>query len=257
MRRLFLLLLVSLPSFASIGYVHGCVNSASAASVTCAITGGITSGNLLVVMSKTQVISSTNPVATISVSSSSGVSCTWSVVQSPQVNSNGAYNTAEYYCVAPSTGAETVQVSWTGTGAPSSPFTDIAIAEYNSTTGWQSPALDVEASTVTINGGSVSCSTGTTAATTNANDLVVATCGNWNAAQTYSGATGYTQRAGSERNTTAWFDKTVTSTGTQTAAITQSAQDGSIGIIAAFMTASGGGGGTTVLPRMTLLGVGP
>ena len=209
----------------TITYVQGCVGNASGASATCAMPGNVTAGNLLVVTSKTDGVSVTAFTAT----SSAGVTCTWTSAGVAQHTvSNFAGGMA--YCVVPSTGAQTVQVTATG---GSGSFTDIAVAEYSSSSGWAASPLDVFTSSVNT-ASSTSCPSGTTSATTNANDLVFGACMTWNAGQTWGAVSGFTNRAASSRNTTGAYDKTVTSTGTQSFTGVLSASDISIGFVAAF-----------------------
>lgn len=206
-------------------YVQGCVNNAAAGSVTCAMGSNITSGNLLVVSSK----SAGAGAITFTVSSSAGVACTWSNAQSLQHGIEG-FSAVLAYCRVPSTGAQTVQVTATGS---SGSFTDIAVAEYSSATGFAASPLDASSSS-SNSPASTSCASGTTGATTNANDLVVGTCMTWNAGQTWGAVTDYTNRAASSRNTLGFYDKAVTSTGTQSFTGVLSASDNSMGFVAAF-----------------------
>lgn len=216
-------------------FVQGCVNSASAASVTCALSSNGTGGNLLVVTSKTEGTSSATP-ATLTASSSSGVSCTWSKVGSAsafQIGSN--YASAQIaYCVLPSSGSETVQASWTGTTSGS--FTDITVAEYSNATGWAASPLDV--SLAASSGLTTTCAVGPTSTTTNANDLVIGVCMNWSATQTWGTATGYTNRSTASRSTTGFYDKSVTTIGTQSFSTTLSSGDVDLAMIATFRQAS-------------------
>ena len=76
--------------------------------------------------------------------------------------------------------------------------------------------------------------TGTTAATSNPNDLIVAVCDNYNVQESWDTLPGFTSRPASSTSTTGWYDTTVTSTGTQTANIPLSSSDVGAGMIAAF-----------------------
>ncbi len=214
----------------TISSVQGCVNSASSSlTATCAMGSSITSGNLLVVTSKTE---NTTGTGTISVTSSSGVSCTWvQAVGSIPVSSGSGFNTAMYTCNIPSTGAETIQVTWSGTTGPN--FTDIAVTEYQTSTSWKATVLD-QSQFAYGSTSTTSCATGTTSATTNANDLIIAISQNFNSAETWGSLAGWTNRAASSRNTTGWYDQVVTSTGAQSATIPFSAADTCTGMIAAF-----------------------
>lgn len=204
--------------------VQACVNSAVSATVNCVMGSNIASGNLLVVTSKTGSATVATPVIT----SSAGVACTWNTVAT-STNVLAAFTGTLGYCNIPSGGAETVTLTWSG---PVGTFTDIAVAEYHTTNTWVSPALDVSANLVNSTP-STTCSSGTSGATSNANDLVVGLCECFNSAQTWGAATGYTNYAAASRNTTGWYDKVVTSTGTQSFSTTI-ISDISWGIVAAF-----------------------
>ena len=213
----------------TITYVQGCVNSATAVTVTCALGSNITSGNLLVVTSKSQNNSGTGiPTFT----SSLGIGCTWvQAVPTTLIGTGTPFNASMYTCLVPSTGAETVSVTWAGTTG--GPFTDITIAEYSTSTSWNSTVLDQSASSLN-SASTTSCATGTTSATTNPNDLIIAVCENFNSAETWGALAGFTNRSGSSRNTSGFYDRVVTSTGTQSATIPLSTADSSTGMIAAF-----------------------
>lgn len=213
----------------TITYVQGCVNLASATTVTCALGSNVTSGNLLVVVSKAQNNSGTGTPA---FTSSAGVSCTWvQAVPVTLIGTGTPFDATMYTCLVPSTGAQTVSVTWTGTTG--GPFTDLTVAEYSTSTSWNSTVLDQQASSLN-SASTTSCVTGTTSATTNANDLVVAVAENFNAGQTWGALAGFTNRAASSRNTVGFYDKVVTATGTQSTTIPLSAADSSTGMIAAF-----------------------
>ena len=206
-------------------YVQGCVNTNASNSVTCTMSSNITAGNLLVVSGSTAA----NLTATFS--SSSGVSCTWNTITSGIANSGVPFNYALAYCLVPSTGAETIQISWSG----SSSFSDITIAEYSNTSGGFAPGFD-KSSNAVVTGDSTTCSTGTTATLSQANELVIALCHGWNGNATIGTVSGYTKRTTSERssNNNGWYDKDVTSTtGVSWSATIGS--DKSIGLIATFM----------------------
>lgn len=215
----------------TITFVQGCVNSASSTgTVTCPMGSSIISGNLLNVSSKVG-LDAAQP--TVTFSSSSGVSCTWvsAVAVTANTGTGGPFYDAMATCLVPSTGTETVQVAWTG----SESFVDIRVAEYHTSTSWKSPALDQSTSHATTTAGTT-CTTGTTPATSNTYDLVVANCDTWNAAQTWGAVSGWTNRATASRNTAGSYDKSVTSTGTQTFSDTSITSDISTGMIAAFMS---------------------
>jgi hypothetical protein len=181
-------------STATTSYVQGCVSSAGAASVTCAL-GSITAGNKLLVISKNSSVF--GPALTVG--SSAGVSCSWTTLRAA-LDASTSYSYGIAYCDIPSSGAETVQVSWTGSG--NTGFADIAVAEYSSSTGFVAGSdgfnfFSAPSSTTTCSSGSI---------TTTGTDAVVGACLSWNAANTWGAVGGYTQRATSSRNTTGWYD---------------------------------------------------
>jgi hypothetical protein len=123
-------------------------------------------------------------------------------------------------------------ITWFGADGA---FTDIKVGTYHARTSWAPNFVDRVATNVATES-STRCPTGTIAATANVDDLVVATCDNFNAAQTWGPLNGFTSRTGSSRNTAGWYDATVSSTGTQTATIPLSFSDLGVGMIAAFAT---------------------
>jgi hypothetical protein len=135
-----------------------------------------------------------------------------------------------FACIVTTPGAASPVVTWFGSDAA---FTDIKVGTYHTTTSWAPNFVDKVATNVATES-STRCSTGTIAATTNADDLIVATCDNFNAAQTWEPLDGFTLRANSSRNTTGWYDTRVSSNGTQTATIPLSSSDLGVGMIAAF-----------------------
>lgn len=205
-------------------YIQGCVEDASAATTNCTTGSDVTAGNLLVVASKTG--SQGLPVSyTIT-----GAGCTWSqlTIIADATGEDMATNIG--YCIVPTTTTGTITVTWAGGGLDST-FTDIAVAEYSGSAGWNATPLDQSVETATAT--STSCPSGTTSATTNADDLVVGVAFNFNQAQTYGAVAGYTFRSASSRNTTGYYDKDVSSTGTQSITV-PIASDICNGMLAAF-----------------------
>jgi hypothetical protein len=143
-----------------------------------------------------------------------------------------------YGCIITTGGANTPVATWTLTTAS---FTDVMAAVYHTTGTWNSTFIDQSAISLN-NTSTTTCPTGTTAATTNAHDLLVAICLNFNVGETWGALSGYTNRAGSSRNTSAWYDSTTSTTGTQSTTIPLSSTDFSLGMIAAFASSGGGGG---------------
>jgi hypothetical protein len=92
-----------------------------------------------------------------------------------------------------------------------------------------------------VNATSTTCTSGTSSTTVNPNELVVFLCENWNSAQTYGVApSGYSaNRTASSRNTTGWWDKSITATGVQ-ATSTTIVSDVSVGTILTFQLNAGG-----------------
>jgi hypothetical protein len=64
--------------------------------------------------------------------------------------------------------------------------------------------------------------------------LVIAVCQVFNAGQTWGALAGFTQQSSASRNTTGFYWKPVTSTGTQTATIPLSTTDFGLGFIVAL-----------------------
>lgn len=199
---------------------------------TCVGTGSTTAsatpttlviGDLMVVTSKTQSTPSTSTVAFTS------SACTFTPVFATAIwHTTNSFSTRIAYCVVATGGSNAVTATWTGGDGT---FTDIAIGVYHTTNSWST--LDQSASAIQGTTGST-CPTGTTAATTNANDVVIGISQNFDNAQTWGALAGYTNRVNSSRNTVGWYDKFVTSTGTQTATIPLSVGNNCIGMIVAF-----------------------
>jgi hypothetical protein len=148
--------------------------------------------------------------------------------------------------IVPSSGATTIT-----TTQVNGSFVIFGLAEYSSTIGWQTPAYDQVSAGQTLSA-TTPCSTGTSPAMGNANDLIVAVCQTWNVSETWGAVSGYTNRASSSvsgiTDDTGWYDKTVTSAAAQSwsEAITS---DTSNALLAGF----GGGSGTTPCSLYTLL----
>lgn len=223
----------------TITFVQAAVNNAGGATVSKAMGSNITAGNLLVV--RTKVENSINTTAaSVVISTTAGVSLTWNMVYTSTYiaySGGGSFTAAMAYAIIPSTGAQTVQAVWTN---GNNTFSDISIAEYSSSTGWQASALDTssfQTSGTTVNTGT-SCDTGSTGALSQAVELVIATCETWNSVQTWtSPPAGYTNRATATRNTDGWIDKTTSAT-TATSATFTIANDAWIGHIATFKPAT-------------------
>lgn len=244
MKKLFLLcLMLLLPSLAhavSATYVAGCVNEigGAGATVTCNYTTSQASGSLLVIALKKDNTASDPLTFTASVTGATGT-CN----QVGTLSTQGIlYSTAYAACLLTGAGTPVISVTWIG--STSDTFLSIVSGSYTATSGFTSSTADVF--TASVNATSTSCITGTSAATVNANELVVFTCDNWNTAQTYGTTpTGYSaNRTASSRNTTGWFDKSVTATGTQSGTATI-LSDVSVGAVMSFQLNSGGGAAAT------------
>lgn len=112
-------------------------------------------------------------------------------------------------------GTLTATATWsalTGSG-----FTDIDVAVYTPGGGktFAGTILDqISEANTGLSG--TTCTSGTTGATTNATDLVIGVCQNFNTAQTYVGSGGYTTRPTASRGTTSIQDLLTSTTGSQT-----------------------------------------
>jgi hypothetical protein len=237
---LFLMLLVApLAHAVSATYVTGCVNqiASSGQSVTCTYATSQAVGTLLVISSKHDntagdalTFAATVAGATASCTSSGNVQ-----------TQTGLFTSTWAACLV--TGAGTPVITGTWAGATTDGFISIESGSYTATSGFVSATVDKIAPSV--NATSTTCSSGTTGVTTNPNELVVFTCDNWNAAQTYGVApSGFSaNRSASSRNTTGWWDKSITATGTQSASTTI-VSDVSIGTVLTFQLNSGASAST-------------
>lgn len=201
------IVLCAMPAMATVTYVQGSVGTGSLNVSTCAMGSNVTAGDLLVVTSK---VASTATGATLAISDTTGA--TWTNLTPVWNNATAGFSSSVGWAIAGSTAADTVTVTWSG--GTLAGFVDCTVAEYGSTLGWNSSTLDVSTSAFSATAGT-SCASGTSAATTNANDLVIGVCFNFNVAQTYGSVAGYTFESASSRNTTGFYDQPVTSTGTQ------------------------------------------
>jgi hypothetical protein len=210
-----------------------CTRHSSAITASCTLAAAAAVGDLEVITSKS---ASTTPSVTAVLTFSGTASCpkgtqviapgaaTW------QSNGAGHFVTTMFACIVTTAGAASPVVTWFGTDGT---FTDIKVATYHPVTSWASEFVDKAATHVAATS-SKSCPMGTTAATANAKDLIVAVCDNFNVAETWGALTGFTNRSASSTNTTGWYDTTVSSTGAQTATIPLSSDDHGVGMIAAF-----------------------
>lgn len=209
-----------------------CVGSASAAAANCTLGASGAVGDLLFVKSKSASVTNT---ATVAFTFSGTASCTPSTVVAPasawQLNGTGVFIEGWSACIITTAGANIPVATWTGAGGT---FTDIQAWTFHTTNTWKTTFLDQVSTPVIATVTATTCPTGTTAATTTANDLVIATCDVFNAGQTWGALAGFTNLAGASRNTGGVYYKSVTSTGTQTTTVPLSTTDFGVGIIAAF-----------------------
>jgi hypothetical protein len=166
-----------------------------------------------------------DPVWTFSGTSS----CTPTQVVAPITQSNGGpFRITISACIITTAGANTPVITWTVGN-----FTDIEAFTVHTTNTWKTTFLDQTQNNIQATT-STSCPTGTTAATTTANDFILATCDTFTAGQTWGALAGFTQYATVSRNTAGTYYKVVTSTGTQSTTVPLSATDFGVGIIVAF-----------------------
>lgn len=211
--RAFLAILVlacSLSAHATITYVQGGTPATNTANtVNCSTTGSVSAGDLILFMSHE---SNSIGAAALAVTTSSGPAITYTSSASAYNSASGGFASAVAWGIAPTSGTVTATGTWAGIGAAG--FVDCAIADMHSTVGWINSTLDVQVNNVT-NPASTSCTSGTTSSTTNATDLIVGVCFNFDSAQTYGAVTGYTFQSNSSRNTLAFYWASTSSTGTQ------------------------------------------
>jgi len=210
-----------------------CTGHSSSVTASCTLVAPASAGDLEVITSKS---SSNTASVTAVLTFSDTVSCsTPKQVISPgaatwQTNGGGHFIITMFACIVSSAGAASPVVTWFGTDAT---FTDIKVATYHTATSWASHLVDKVATNKETTS-STSCSTGTTAATANPNDLIVAVCDNYNVQESWDTLSGFTSRPASSTSTSGWYDTTVSSTGTQTANIPFSSSDAGAGMIVAF-----------------------
>jgi hypothetical protein len=190
----------------------------------------VTAGNLLVL-----VLTSGAADTISSIADDKGN--TWNLAVSVAASTRKTYI---YYAMNAAAGATTVTVTYT---AGQFPDTHYFIREYSGIA--TTSALDKTASNSNGTGYTDSHSTGTTAATTQANELVVAAVGSdANGDPTYTAPTGYADFESQGGQTYTWGacdDKIVSATGTQTATFGSTAYVNSQGAIATFKEAAAAG----------------
>lgn len=205
-----------------------CVSSIVGGAASCTFGASGAVGDLAIFRSKT----ASTIAASVTWSFSGTSSCTPTTVNAAtfQANGGGTFTVASAGCIITTAGANTPVATWTG-GTIN--FTDIEAFTIHTTNTWKTTFVDQVASNVGTTT-STSCPTGTTSATTTANDFILATCDVFNAGQTWGALALYTQYVAASRNTAGIYYQVVTSTGTQTATVPLSASDFGVGMIAAF-----------------------
>lgn len=206
-------------------------NGVAAATTSCTLGAAGVVGDLLILKSKSSatVAGGVGPVWSFS----GTASCSPVEIVPPALQPNGAgiFAVEEAACIVTTGGVTTPVVTWGGAGTAG--FVDIEAFTVHTTNSWKTTFVDQIATNAAATTG-VTCPTGTTPATTTANDFILATCDVFNATQTWGALTGYTQYAAVSRNTAGAYYKVVTSTGAQTTAVPLSATDFGLGIIVAF-----------------------
>lgn len=205
-----------------------CINSTSSSNaISCPFGASGAVGDLAIFKSKVGFVGGTQtPTWTFSGTSS----CTPTTVVAPVTQSNGGGTFIETIsaCIITTAGANTPLITWTAGS-----FVDIEAFTVHTTNTWKTVFVDQTQNNIQATT-STSCPTGTTAATTTANDFILATCDVFNVGQTWGALAGFTQYAAASRNTAGTYYKVVTSTGTQTATIPLSTTDFGVGVIVAF-----------------------
>lgn len=189
-----------------------CEQSTSSNTITCAYSSNITapatgsSVTMLVAIARWEDSTSSGGPYTGAITTSSGVSCTWQTAIPKWLG--GASTTARNqgaivaYCLPSSGGAETVQLTLTGSGT--CPFRDLSILEYS---GLASAPLDVVVSATTGAGGSSNaCSSGATAPLAGSGELAIGMCSMWDFTQTWGAVSGWTNRATASNNVLGIYD---------------------------------------------------
>jgi hypothetical protein len=205
-----------------------CVGNGGATTATCTLAASAAVGDLLVLISK-----SATSVSTVTWTFTGTPACTPTNSIAPSAattqTNGGTFIAAIAGCIVTSAGAAIPIATWTG----SPTFTDIQAFTVHTTNTWKTTFTDQTASSVSATS-TTSCPTGTTSATTNANDFILVVCENFNSANTATTLGGYTFFTGASRNTSRVYYQSVTSTGTQSATSTLSTADFSVGMIVAF-----------------------
>jgi hypothetical protein len=201
-RKCLLLLLVCSPCFgATINFVQGANNSASAGAIAVAMGSSVALGDVVILFTKTAATSA----PTVAIANAGTAVCPWQAVTAPQfVGTQVGYSAQT--CIVATAGTLTTTATWTG---GSGTHTDMSLGEYSSSTGWSIATGDnFIASTASLDNSPVTfCATGSTAIPIPAGFLAVAICGQFNASQTWSGTVGaYTNRTTASFSTTGWYD---------------------------------------------------
>lgn len=211
-------------------FVQGniCQDATSGPAASCAFSGNVTSGNLLVIVARWQDASNTS---TISVDNLAGTACSaWSTAVPKWFNGTASVQQV-LYCVASSTGALTPRF----TADITTSFRQMAIMEYSGVAG-TSP-LDVVSSSSTGGTANTACTSGATAALAASGELAIGGCLMWDVAQSPWGAvTNFTNRATASSSTLGVYDSVRSDASAVTFATTVSS-DVWAGFVAVFKQA--------------------
>lgn len=207
-----------------------CVNSDPSQSVTCTWPSSGAVGDLAVFISKSATAAGTwTPTWTFT----GTAPCTPTQVVAPTVqpNGGGTFVKTIYACIITTAVAAAPNILWT---VSSSVFTDIETFTVHTSNTWKTAFVDQVSTPIVATVTSTSCPTGTTAATTNANDFILATCDVFNAGQTWGTLALYTQYPAASRNTAGVYYAIATSTGAKSAIVPLSVSDFGVGMLVAF-----------------------
>lgn len=245
MKRLLLLALVLASSaWATPAFVRGttCTSSVNSTTQTCSL-ASVASGDTVMAFFHWDDSAGAANGATLTISAS-GITCTMAQAFAKFRSGTEPPAIQGAYCAASSSGTVTV----TGTFNHSSNYTEILVAEYSAV-----GTLDKVSTNGAASG--TACTSGATAALTQTGDLAIGLCTGWNNGQTWGTVSGWTNRASASIPTYGLYDQVEAGTTAVTFSKTLTAGDTWDSAVMTF--APGAGGGTTVTPKLTLLGVGP
>jgi len=218
--------------------VSGSCDSGNVAGLTptCTSSGAGVTGDLVVITSKAQNTSGTGTMtpATLTGCGDPRVTGTNEWVQIPP-NTNGsgqAIDAAAAYCVLTAGSTPALSVTWSSVSASATQLQGYVL---HSTVGWNLTLLDRYVTTVTGSGST--CPTGSTNATTNSNDYVLAVCRTLGTNETWATNPGsYTKISPTGSNRTGVFSQLVSATGVQSATVALSSNAATSAMAIAFQT---------------------